>query len=169
MKLYRVFLLCCLSQITFFVSSCSNDSDAVGNNEEEIINAEENFIEVQVNRQSFQPDEVTVNSEDDFINIVGTETATNRSVFLTFKLIGEGTLNLGDSTNNPEGNIAGFLMNNENIGYLTNGIQGDWGEIKITRLDGINRKISGTFHFTAYDQNYRPIVLENGEFIDVSY
>ncbi len=168
MKLSRLFLLCCLSQIAILVTSCSSDSSA-GGIEDEIINSDENFVAVQVNRQSFVPDAVTVNSQEDFVNIIGTETATNRSVFLTFKLIGEGTLNLGDSANNPEGNIAGFLINDEDKGYLTNGIEGNWGEIKITKLDGINRKISGTFHFTAYDQEYRPIVLENGEFLDVSY
>lgn len=168
MRLSRLFLLCCLSQIAILVTSCSSDSSA-GGIEDENINSDENFIAVQVNRQSFLPDAITVNSQEDFVNIIGTETATNRSVFLTFKLIGEGTLNLGDSANNTEGNIAGFLINDENKGYLTNGIEGNWGEIKITKLDGINRKISGTFHFTAYDQEFRPIVLENGEFMDVSY
>ncbi|WP_340198903.1 DUF6252 family protein [Ascidiimonas sp. W6] len=169
MKLSRLFLLCCISQIAVFMYSCSSDSDNIGDSNEQIITADENFIEVQVNRQNFQPDEVAVNAEGDFVNIVGTETSSNRSVFLTFKLLGEGTLNLGDSSENPEGNIAGFLLNTENKGYLTNGIEGNWGEIKITKLDLENRKISGTFHFTAYDQEYRPIVLEDGSFIDVSY
>lgn len=169
MKLSKVFLLCCLSQIVLLLFSCSGDSDSMELIEEEISNTQENFIEVLVNRQSFKPDDVTVNSQGNYINIVGTETSSNRSVFLTFKLIGEGTLNLGDSSENQEDNIAGFLINDENKGFLTNGIKGNWGEIKITKLDGINRKISGIFHFTAYDKDYRPIVLDNGEFIDVSY
>ncbi|XLS27731.1 DUF6252 family protein [Flavobacteriaceae bacterium M23B6Z8] len=151
------------------MSSCSSDSDSLEPIDGQIVTAEENFIEVQVNRQSFQPDQVSVNSQDNFVNIVGTETSSNRSVFLTFKLLGTGTLNLGDSSENPEGNVAGFLLNAENKGYLTNGIEGKWGEIKITKLDAVNRKISGTFHFTAYDQDYRPIVLEDGSFVDVTY
>jgi len=172
MKFIRVFLLCCLSPLIFLTVSCSSDTpgdstiDLIPDTDADVV---ENMIKVEVNREVFEPDRLVVNTEASIINIVGTQTSSNRSVFLTFKANGTGVLKLGNASNNPDGNVAGFLMNAENRGFLTNAIEGEWGEIRITKYDPVGKKISGEFYFTAYDINYRPIVLENGSFTDVSF
>ena len=165
MSFKRIFLLCCLAPTLFFFTSCSSDSDTVS---DEIEQSSVNLLRVEVDNTPFLADRINVNLEGSLINIVGTETTTNRSVFLTFVLKDE-VQALGDSDRNPNGNIAGYLLNDSNEGYLTNVIDGILGEIRITNFSSTDNKVSGEFFFTAYNQDFIPIQLENGVFENITF
>jgi len=166
MSFKKIFLLCCLAPtLLFFFTSCTTDSDTITNEQVPLSN---NFLRVEVDNTTFQADRFSVNLEESLINIVGTETSTNRSVFLTFVLKDE-IQALGDSARNPNGNIAGYLLNDDNEGYITNVIDGILGEIRITELDDKNNTVSGTFFFTAFNDEFIPIELKNGVFENISF
>lgn len=168
MTFKRIFLLCCLPSILFF-NSCSTETNIQEAELEELSNVETlNILRVDVGDDSFSADRVNVNLQGSLINIVGTEIETDRSVFLTFVLKGDLQI-LGDSARNPDSNVAGYLLNTEGIGYLTNAVDGIVGEIKITELDTEKNLISGEFFFTAYNQDFQPIQLKNGIFENVSF
>lgn len=164
MSIKRLFLLCCLTPTLFFLNSCSTDIDT------EIAEIEElsaiNFLQVDIGKETFVADKITVNLEGSLINIVGTDTETNRSVFLTFVIKGD-TFVLGDPSENPNGNFGGYLINDTNEGYLSNAVDGIAGEIKLTDFDRAKSTISGKFFFTAYNQDYIPIELTNGVFQNI--
>ncbi|NAS30235.1 hypothetical protein GTQ40_04575 [Flavobacteriaceae bacterium R38] len=166
MSIKRLFLLCCLAPTLLFFTSCSTDS--VDTEIDAIEESPTNLFRAEVDDTTFQADNINVNLEGSLINIVGTETETNRSVFLTF-VLKDNVQALGDSERNPNGNIAGYLLNDSNIGYLTNVIDGILGEIKITNLDNENNTISGEFFFTAYNQEFTPVQLKNGVFENVPF
>ncbi|NER14065.1 hypothetical protein GWK08_11485 [Leptobacterium flavescens] len=163
MTIKRLFLLCYLTPILLFFNSCSTDGDIT---QEELNTV--NFLQVDVGQFKFNADRVTVNTQGTLVNIVGTNVETDRSVFLTFRMDTEDVVVLGKTEENPDGNIAGYLLNAENEGYLTNQIDGISGEIIITSYDEVNNTISGEFNFTAHNEDYIPVKLQNGVFEKVS-
>ncbi len=165
MKLKKIFLLCCLTPTLFFFNSCSISEDI--DELETDIAITSNLLTVDIDGADFETNKVSVNRENSLINIVSTDTDTNRSVFLTFVIKGDVSI-LGDDKSNPDGNVAGYLLNDTNEGYVTNTIDGILGEIRITNLDRVNNTISGTFFFTAFNQDSIPIQLQNGVFENVS-
>ena len=167
MSIKRIFLLCCLTPTLFFFTSCSSDAN-LDTDETDEIALNSTLFEVEIDGASFKADRISVDRNESLLHIVGTDSKTNRSVFLTF-VLKENIQVLGDAKENPSGNIAGYLLNDENVGYLTNALNGRMGEIRIGNLDRTTNTISGTFFFTAHNSDFVPVQLKNGVFENVAF
>ena len=185
MKIYNLLIT---GFIILILASCSTQDDVsqdvfsvvpttinnvqmnIGDYKQYLIQEQDSALfEVDVNEETFQANEIKIIKQDSILSIIGKNASLDRTVFLNFTLEEEGTILLGQSKDNPKNNVAGYLLNSENKGYVTSEIYSTCGSITIENIDSINNTISGQFNFSACDRGNHVLELTNGVFKNISF
>lgn len=150
--------------IAFQACSSSDDSGD---------SAQPGTFQVDFNGQTYVADVVSATIIDDVINVTGLRGSEGENVTLTVFGSTEGTYQLGVTSNQVEVNGAAYIEpNNDGTGVfvaLTDGVTSQ-GQLIITEIDETNLTISGTFEFTATNQNTQEVMeLTNGVFFQIPY
>ncbi len=147
---------------------------------EDFINEDENLpdviqagtFKVDFDGQTFVADSPVATVIDNVINITGIKTSTNEGVILTVISNAEGTYQFGVTQNQVEVNAGAYNTNLKGTGETwssVNDFSTSQGEVTITKIDQVNKTISGTFFFTGYHVSLPSKEFTNGVFTDVSF
>ncbi len=126
-------------------------------------------FEVDINGEKFEADEVRVVKQDSIISIIGRDLLLDRTVFLNFMIKQDDIMYLGKSNDNPFNNVAGYLLNSENIGYVTSEVYNTCGSIIIEGMNNTKNTVSGKFNFSACDRENHFLELTNGIFKNIVF
>lgn len=108
---------------------------------------QEPIFEVYINDTLFTAHEIKAQMESDKIHVLATNEDGSQSIFLLFTLATGKRKILGDVMENSDNNIAGHILNDQNVGFMTNAMPQACGEIFLESLD--QNQLSGTFDFDA--------------------
>lgn len=156
-----------------FISSCPDEDhtelSSILNNLEECELS--SFFTVDFDGTTFFADSAEALINDERIIVKGIRDSQGESVELIVNAVELGTYPLGVTAPNNELNLAFYSPDINNINAwqsVTDNIESQ-GEITITEIDYFNLLISGTFSFTAYDNNGVSKEFTNGIFEDIPF
>lgn len=111
------------------------------------------IFRVIIENRPFNAYHISAFAESGQIHIVATNEEDTETLFLTFAHQNIGTFFLGRSEENAENNLAGYLLNDQNKGYMTTAMYGTCGEITVDKWEEGTQTISGHFTFKACDSS----------------
>ncbi len=156
----KTYWLSLIIVIGLTITSCSSDSV-----DEELTNQtlkKSISFEAKLNGIPFKADEVTVTIDNNIIHIVAKRIENNQTIFLTVATTEGNHLKLGDSDENPNNNVAGFLVDSE--GFVTSNVNATTGEVNFLVNNSKEQLFEGTFFFAASNVNNQYITVTEGKF-----
>jgi hypothetical protein len=175
--IFNVFAL--IAIVSF--NSCENEplegfdlSNPNSQNNGNISNTQTGTFQVDFDSQTFVADQISATRTDEVINISGFRGANGEFVSLTIQGTTTGSYELGVQNGLTLSGGSYVEPNNQGLGTwvsVTDGVQSQ-GQVTITSIDEVNKKMSGSFEFTG--NNYstgtaQTKAFTNGTFTDVLF
>lgn len=141
-------------------TACSSDTDELDLLDESSKSGI--TFEAKLNGDSFIANDVKLSIKDNIIHLIAKNSDSDQSIFLTIDTSTGNEVKLGTSLDNPNNNVAGYLVNSK--GYMTSNVNATTGEVNFTTNDIKSELFEATFFFAASDVDDNYISITQGKF-----
>ncbi|ETN96556.1 hypothetical protein SAMN04487906_2940 [Zhouia amylolytica] len=156
MKPIKILFLLCYIATTPIILSCSAETEDP--------DVSTDIFEAYINDTHFTAKDVVLMLRGDYIDIIGNDTETDQSIFITLKRANKERYVFGKSSINGEGNEAAFYNRNNSDEFTTSFVNKNCGEVKLDISKWSEGMISGEFYFEASNDENKVIQVSQGRF-----